>query len=71
MTAFRDPAERDAAWGRYYARHGCRPVTRRCHPLTNPERLSSWAARYYALPADIRHGSKAATRARAVSDSPR
>jgi hypothetical protein len=60
---------RDRAWGRYYARRGLRFASMR--PLTAEERLAHWASRYYALPADIRHGSKAGTRGRAASDSPR
>jgi hypothetical protein len=68
---FRHPVNRDQAWARYYARSGLRPATRGCRSLTNAERLSRWASKFYALPADIRHGSKAATRGRTAGDSPR
>jgi hypothetical protein len=69
-TTFRHPANRDAAWGRYYARHGLAPATRGCRTLSNAERLAAWAARYYPLPADIRHHSKAGTGAPAVRSIP-
>ncbi len=59
MSAFRNPAARDAAWSRWYSRQGARPTIERAGrwPLptqTNNERKAQWASRYYALPMSAR-----------------
>lgn len=62
MTArpqFRNPAARDRAWGRYFARCGARPVERVTGrvpsvPPTNNERRGRWAGWFYSLPETFR-----------------
>jgi hypothetical protein len=53
VTAFRNPAARDAAWGRYYARRGAR-VSKTTHAPSVGERLSAWASMFYRLPLALR-----------------
>lgn len=54
---FRKPAERDRAWGRYFAKRGTHTViTKRPIYLYPSERLSDWARKYYALPVEARTG---------------
>lgn len=48
-----DP-RRDAAFGRFFARRGLRAITRSIVPPCDADRLSSWAAKYFRLPAHER-----------------
>lgn len=54
MNRFRDPAARDAAWGRYYARRGLAPLLRKPRSRSNNERLAVYAVRR-AMAALIRY----------------
>lgn len=45
MREFKNPIERDAAWGRYFAKHGLK-LTKACHAPTNGERLAQFRARH-------------------------
>jgi hypothetical protein len=45
MAQFRDPVARDRAYGRYYARHGLRPVTKDTRQTPNPLRLAEYQRR--------------------------
>lgn len=47
-------AQRDRAWGRYYARKGLRIGRSDIEPIAE-QRISSWAAKYFRLPADKRN----------------
>ena len=44
-STFRDPAARDRAWGRYYARQGLAPTTRSIAPQTPAQRRAEYAWR--------------------------
>ena len=39
---FRNPAARDAAWGRYFAKRGLQPTTRDTRTRPNPVRLAEY-----------------------------
>ena len=45
---------RDRAWGRYYASKGLRIGRSDIEPIAE-QRISSWAAKYFRLPADKRN----------------
>lgn len=45
MNRFRDPAARDAAWGRFYARRGLAPLLHKPVSRSNPQRLATYAVR--------------------------
>ena len=45
---------RDRAFGKYYARNGLRVSRSELEPLPE-QRMSSWAAKYFRLPADKRN----------------
>lgn len=47
-------AQRDRAWGRYYASKGLRIGRSDIEPIAE-QRISSWAAKYFRLPADKRN----------------
>lgn len=47
-------ADRDRAFGRYYARNGLRVSRSELEPLPE-QRLSSWAAKYFRLPVEKRN----------------
>lgn len=45
MTTFRNPAARDAAWGRYYRKRGLAPVFHKPRSVSNPQRMAVYASR--------------------------
>lgn len=46
MATFRDPAARDRAWARFYARAGLRvPATKECRSMPNAFRLANYRIR--------------------------
>jgi hypothetical protein len=45
MSRFRDPAARDAAWGRYYRKRGLAPLMRKPQSRSNNQRLAVYAVR--------------------------
>jgi hypothetical protein len=47
-------AKRDRAWGRFFAQRGAVAVLAAERPLTQPERLARWFARYVHVPAEMR-----------------
>ena len=56
MAAFRNPAARDRAFGRHYAKRGTAVVvTKSTRAPYAAERLSAWAAKYHALPVSARN----------------
>jgi hypothetical protein len=55
MTAAHSP-QRDRAFGRFFARRGLR-LTRSCAEPKKADRMSSWGAKYFRLPAHERNFS--------------
>lgn len=45
MTRFRNPAARDAAWGRYYAKRGLRPLMTEPRSMPVEFRLADYTVR--------------------------
>ena len=45
MSRFRDPAARDAAWGRYYRKHGLSPIRRAPVAMPNVFRIANYYQR--------------------------
>lgn len=57
MSRFRFPGQREAAWGRHYAKRGTHAVVTRSDRAPYPnERLSDWRSRYHALPVSAQLG---------------
>lgn len=45
MNRFRDPAARDAAWGRYYRKRGLAPIRRTPVGMSNAYRIANYIQR--------------------------
>lgn len=58
MSRFRNPGQREAAWGRHYAKRGltARDALADERPAYPSERLERWRTRYYRTPIEQRVG---------------
>jgi hypothetical protein len=73
MTTARNPAARDVAWGRWYARHGAARVIARTRrgipqPSSNDERRQSYLLRLAAAGYDPREFARRAAHGAQVQD---